>query len=211
MFVLDEFAASNQTERADGNRIGLNQMLWDFGLDSFDDEKAIKRKIAEADEKFHLVMIVERFDESLVLMRHQLCWDLEDMISLKLNARKAQQSRIDETTRDELKKLLAADYTLYNHFLEIFDRKVQQFGKQRMEEEVRQLSTANQEVSEKCKVSAADNRDVPSNARWWGPGLVGYKVNQDSEDCGLMAMAEMSYVERLREIQNKQIEKTKET
>ena len=45
-------------------------------------------KIDEAQKKFGLVMIAEQFDESLVLMKDLLCWEFEDITSLKLNGRK---------------------------------------------------------------------------------------------------------------------------
>ena len=55
-------------------------MLWDLGLDDVENE--------EVEKSFDLVMIVEQFDESLVLMRETICWDFEDLASLKLNGRK---------------------------------------------------------------------------------------------------------------------------
>jgi hypothetical protein len=36
------------------------------------------------------VMIAERFDESMVLLADVLCWPLEKVVSLKVNARKPQ-------------------------------------------------------------------------------------------------------------------------
>ena len=39
------------------------------------------------DSDFDLVMVAERFEESLVLLSHLLCWSYEDLISLNVNSR----------------------------------------------------------------------------------------------------------------------------
>lgn len=41
--------------------------------------------VAEMEKVFSLVMISEYFDESLVLLRHLLSWDLENIVYVKLN------------------------------------------------------------------------------------------------------------------------------
>ena len=37
--------------------------------------------------QFDLVMLQDRFDESLVLLADALCWDLKDVVTLTLNSR----------------------------------------------------------------------------------------------------------------------------
>ena len=48
----------------------------------------ISTKVEQADKTFDLVMVSERMPESLVLLRRLLCADWEDVVTLKLNARK---------------------------------------------------------------------------------------------------------------------------
>ena len=76
----------------------MNQQLLEFGLglDRLYDQAAVKQKIGEVDTQFDLVMIAERFDESMVLMAHLLCWDLADVVNLKLNAR-AKSNKVRST------------------------------------------------------------------------------------------------------------------
>ena len=61
--------------------------LYDFGLpvNENDNTAAVQSKIKEIEETFDLIMIVEHFDESTVLLKHLLCWDYSDLTSLKLN------------------------------------------------------------------------------------------------------------------------------
>ena len=60
--------------------------MWDLGLSeaSMEDPVALRKVIQYFDEYFDLVLIAERFDESLVLMRDLLCWNLEDITYLKV-------------------------------------------------------------------------------------------------------------------------------
>ena len=49
----------------------------------------------ELDAQFDLVMILERFDESLVLLQDLMCWPTEDIVYLKQNERTAKESTFD--------------------------------------------------------------------------------------------------------------------
>ena len=59
--------------------LGRNQQLWDLGLTNTSHFDLVEAKVQEVDKNFHLVMIAEHFEESLVLLSHQLCWPLANM------------------------------------------------------------------------------------------------------------------------------------
>ena len=65
-------------------------LLHDFGVPLKTNEEMIEKKIREIEETFDLVMIVEHFDASMVLLRNLLQWNFEDLTSLKLNARQSE-------------------------------------------------------------------------------------------------------------------------
>ena len=46
------------------------------------------RQVREADEQFGLVLVAERMEKSLVLMAKYLCWELNDVLVLKVNSRR---------------------------------------------------------------------------------------------------------------------------
>ena len=60
--------------------------------------KTLTLKIGEMEDTFDLVLVVERWDESMVLLKHLLCWEIRsphdymmvcrDVVNFKLNARK---------------------------------------------------------------------------------------------------------------------------
>ena len=166
--------------------LGRDQMLWDSGLDAkfMDNMTAVDNKIAEIDKTFHLVMMAEQFDESMVLLKDLLCWDYSDVINFKLNARKeSKKIGLSDAARDALKEYLAADYRLYNYFKKKFSVKLQQFGQTRLEQELTMLRLSNDEM--------------------WGQGMVAYTAGDNSDqECQLFAMSELSFIDHLREVQS---------
>ena len=62
-------------------------LLHDFGLPLMASDQIVQDKIEEIEQTFDLVMIVEHFDASMVLLRNLLQWEFEDLTSIRLNAR----------------------------------------------------------------------------------------------------------------------------
>ena len=147
--------------------------------------------------------IHSRFDESMILMKDLLCWDYEDIVNFKLNARKqSKKVELSDEARSALKQYMASDFRLYNHFQKIFEQKLSEFGKSRMEQELRILSHANDNMKTKCGLEAADNDHIEGPNKLWGQGMVAYKTQQESDSqCKNFAISEMNFIEQLREIQ----------
>ena len=59
--------------------LGRNQQLWDLGLTDTLHFDLVEAKVQQVDKNFHLVMIAESMEESLVLLSHELCWPLVNM------------------------------------------------------------------------------------------------------------------------------------
>ena len=76
-----QFPIGPYADRVRTGNLGQNQMLWDFGLDHslLTNESAIRAKIFEIESYFDLVMVAERFDESIILLRDELCWSYRDV------------------------------------------------------------------------------------------------------------------------------------
>ena len=68
-FNLEQFANSgpNVTKRRPTQSIGPNQLVWDLGVDNIYDDGTIQERIKHMDEKFHLVMILEKFEVRAIL------------------------------------------------------------------------------------------------------------------------------------------------
>ncbi|KAH6922234.1 hypothetical protein HPB50_011030 [Hyalomma asiaticum] len=126
--------------------LGFNQMAFDLGVDGDDmtyrdNHEEISRFVQSVDRDFDLVMIAERFTESLVLLRHLLGWQLDDMVTFKHNARSTRRPPPDEDAVRILEKANRVDEALYRHFAAKLDRQIEAFGRGRMEAEVAALES----------------------------------------------------------------------
>lgn len=186
--------------------LGRNQQLWDLGLTDTLHFDLVEAKVQQVDKNFHLVMIAESMEESLVLLSHELCWPLANMTSLKLNARKAsQKSALSEGARQKLKSWLSADYHLYNHFAKKLEDKMLKFGKDRLAAEVAQLQRLNLDVRERCVLDTVeDTGKLSENFRPWSKDVVGFRVSPE-EDCQHFAKTEVHFIDEVRANQLKRL------
>jgi len=106
-----------------------NSMMFDLGLESkhFQNKNAVKWYIKYIEEEYDLVLINEYYDESLILMKNELCWDFEDILYLKQRVRNASAPLNDEIKANIL-SLNQADLRLYDHFNETLWRKISKVG-----------------------------------------------------------------------------------
>ena len=66
---------------------GKNQLLYNLGMhaEQMESDLEVDKMIQEIDKNFDLVMLTERMEESIVLMKNLLCWDLKDVAHLKVS------------------------------------------------------------------------------------------------------------------------------
>jgi len=69
-------------------KFGQNQMMFDLGLEmnQMNDTEIVNNYIKRLDRQFDLVMIKERMSESLILLKHLLCWQTEDVVVFKVSS-----------------------------------------------------------------------------------------------------------------------------
>ena len=72
--------------------------------------------IQEIDRDFDHILILEEVDDSLAVLMLKFCWDIDDVVHLKLNAMSSKSKEINSEAKSNLKKLNWADYRLYNYF-----------------------------------------------------------------------------------------------
>ena len=183
--------------------------LYDFGLPIVDNDNmiAVEKKIKELDKTFDLIMIVENFQESMVLLKHLLCWPYEDLVSLKLNVHEeTSKSVLSEKARAKLKEWLKADYKLYDHFKDKLAKKMECFGSKEMACQLKTFIKLNKEAEEKCPMKYVPKAELPKADRPWGAGVLGYQVLNNDQDCQLMAMQELKFIDILRKEQKERAE-----
>uniref|UniRef100_A0A3B3BML0 Galactose-3-O-sulfotransferase 2 n=1 Tax=Oryzias melastigma TaxID=30732 RepID=A0A3B3BML0_ORYME len=182
------------------NGLARNPMSFDFGLDLQHGNAANLTALAEA---FHLIMIAERFDESLVLLQALLKLKLEELVYVHLNARSARSiTPLDETTRARIGAWNLLDIQLYDFSLKLFQKKVEQYGAERLKREVDLLRASSSRIRQKC-VARRDvsPEELEELVRPWqsdSATIVGYNVrdNLTKEEqgfCMRLVLPELQY------------------
>ncbi|XP_071448606.1 galactosylceramide sulfotransferase-like [Hetaerina americana] len=146
-------------------RVGRNQIAWDLGVTDAEMKMPyIFEKLAnKVENEFDLVMITEFMEASLVLFADLMCWPLEEVRFIRLNAlREVDNSNFKKPVLTEeemsmLKKLNNLDIQLYSHFKERFKRRILDYGAERMISEVNQLIDMNSQLYNNCNLKVLEH------------------------------------------------------
>ena len=108
-----------------------NPMFFDLGHypPAYDNMTRVVKEIAKIDRDFELVMIMEYFDESLILLKKAFCWKLEDIVYVKFNQRRqAPRITLTERVKKNIRKWNKADVLLYEFFNKTLWAKIEKYG-----------------------------------------------------------------------------------
>lgn len=212
---LAEFLNSPQTfysKKAYNSFYLKNLLFFDFGFDNNleVDDPRVTKAIENLSNHFHLVLLAEYFEESLILLKELLCWTMEDVLYFKLNARKnSSVSQLTPELRDKAKKWNGIDWKLYQHFNATFWKKVEAYGINRMKGDVNELRRRNAEMKAICVEggNAVESQNIQNNHfQPWQPvgesSILGYNMNNFIDPkfktiCQKMLTPEIQYLSDL--------------
>ncbi|NXI98962.1 G3ST2 sulfotransferase, partial [Psophia crepitans] len=218
---VNEYLASPMKyyHRADygENMYARNLMWFDFGYDNNaeDNKKYIQGVLMEIEQNFHLILIADYFDESMILLKHALCWDLDDVIYFKLNSRSQDTVQtLTPESEERIKEWCSLDWKLYLHFNQTFWRRIEEtIGLEELEKEVNHLRTRQKELMETClldqeavvKEHIKDKALLPFQSG--DANILGYNLKQDLDNktlrtCQKMVMPELQYMSYLYTVQH---------
>ncbi|XP_072048385.1 galactose-3-O-sulfotransferase 3-like [Amphiura filiformis] len=127
-----------------------NSQIYDLGLDikDFKNDTIINSTIRRLGKEFNMILLAEYFDESLVILRKELCWDFEDIVYIKKNSREDRGNLSDEV-RQKVLKWNHADVLLYDYFNKTLRRKVKEYGPT-FEEDLNYFRKLNSNIFKQC-------------------------------------------------------------
>lgn len=190
-----------------------NPMLFDLGLDFryFQNVTAVERYLDFIEQEFDLVMILEHFDESLLLLKRLLCWKMKDILYFKLNERQDKQKRkfMSSEVKEDIKSWNKADFMLYQHFNRTFWRKVRAEGPS-FQRELKRFRRQNRALTRAC-LQQGDFLDEA----YTGVYVKGFSLKKNVPEkkkllCESMMKNEISYVTYFRARMKTRIESTEE-
>ncbi|XP_043091001.1 galactose-3-O-sulfotransferase 2 [Puntigrus tetrazona] len=186
-----------------GNGLAKNPMSFDLGLNNQKWNGSWPEDLAQLEEAFHLVMIAEHFDESLVLLGALLGLEHEDLAYLQLNARARNSvAELHENLRGKVRTWNVLDTLLYDFFVQVFWEKAAQYGMQRLKAEVERLRAFTEDIRRKCvsraEVPPGGLEDLLRPLQMETATIVGYEVRgnlslQDQGFCIRMMLPELQY------------------
>ncbi|KAM9318623.1 galactose-3-O-sulfotransferase 2 [Pholidichthys leucotaenia] len=216
---LDDFLKNSSnyySSSVANNQYAHNILAFDFGFNNnvvagaVDFERRAAMAIAGIERDFHLILISEYFDESIILLRHALCWSLEDMVSFRLNSRSEQTRHpVFPNTAEKIKRWNALDWRIYLHFNTTFWYKVDSLvGQENMKREVSQLRAQRKKLANTClkdggAVDPSQIKDVGLKPFQYGAAVIqGYNLNPDLNrqtrtQCQGLITPELQYTDRL--------------
>ncbi|XP_078000174.1 galactosylceramide sulfotransferase-like [Glandiceps talaboti] len=203
-FLQDPWSCYNKMARRSHVR---NPLFFDFGMEEnhFDNDEVISQAIKMIDKKFSLIMIAEYFEESIILLKEHLCWNLEDFKYFKINARNEQSIRqLNDDLRVKISSWNNADVKLYEHFNKTFWTKVREYGEEKMKNEVAMLREKNEFWKNQCLQSDEITEKGAGNFRIFQPP--GVKINnfqlkpevEHDKECNAMVLPEIQFTSTLR-------------
>ncbi|XP_070574692.1 galactosylceramide sulfotransferase-like [Ptychodera flava] len=98
-----------------------------FDLDIEANETSSLEALHRLNKELDLVMIMEYFDESLVLLKKAMCWDFEDIIYHPCKVHSEYQPPMTDEMRDIINQLSDADIRLYDYFNKTFWERVDNY------------------------------------------------------------------------------------
>ncbi|KAL8608307.1 hypothetical protein ACOMHN_042174 [Nucella lapillus] len=157
------------------------------------DEGAIKEHIYKLDKEFHLVMVMERFIESVVLLKRRVCLHLRDILHFQLNpASKGHHiAGLSEADRAFLLSWQMADVLIYEYFYHKFNAEVAREGDS-FQQEVQHFRKTLARTDSYCHNDTLRQNDVlVIGASPWNDL---FTVN--AADCELMMVSELNFQRR---------------
>uniref|UniRef100_A0A8B9V945 Galactose-3-O-sulfotransferase 2 n=1 Tax=Anas zonorhyncha TaxID=75864 RepID=A0A8B9V945_9AVES len=193
---------------ASDSHYARNLMTFDFGFNP-DGEVSAKRvhlMLKAIEASFDLLLISEYFDESMVLLKETLCWDLDSVVSFPLNSRDSStRSPLSGAIVEKIKAWNKLDWEIYTHFNRTFWERIDRdIGRERMQREVKALRERQAELARTClqgmgSVGPKDIKDSSLRPLQHGNAkILGYNLKQglDKETetmCRRLVTPELQY------------------
>ncbi|XP_068612198.1 galactose-3-O-sulfotransferase 3-like [Brachionichthys hirsutus] len=215
-FLADPWRYYRPDER--DSMFARNNLVFDLGRDKdhpATDAGFIQDLLAEVEQTFSLVMITDYFDESLVVLRHLLSWDLDDILYFKLNMRKeASKQTLTPVLASKIRAWNYLDGQLYDYFNASLWSQIATLDRAFVAKEVRELRQAQERLMRSCfngEVQLYSSTQIQNeNLRPWQPSgtvdIMGYDLpvnishglsSQAQELCLKLVVPEIPYTQVL--------------
>ena len=174
------------TKNAMGKDFGFMVSLRESDIDKIQD------RLEFLDKEFRLVLVLERFDESLVLLKRYLGWQMSDIMYRSTNTHQHALVNLTEKQKINNKYTCFLDYAIYDFFSKICADKVEAEGPG-FKDEVSYFQGVLQQLEAFCSQPGTETNNLIVKASEWNT-----EFQVPKSDCELMLIEGLTFVERLR-------------
>ena len=166
---------------------------------AYDNITRVRNEISKMDRDFELVLIMEYFDESLILLQKALCWSLQDILYVKFNQRQRKPKiQMSEKVKKNIRKWNKADVMLYDHFNKTLWEKIRDYGPYFWDD----LSYFRQ-MNSKMQASCVEKKQSFERAFKSSDDVISYRLNSkvsayDRYFCMKIVRNETDYIDYFR-------------
>ena len=200
-FLFSYLARGRLTQLDSSVNLVRNGMLFDLGLKPryYNNTHYVNNYIKDLEASFHLVLLQEYFDESLILLKRMLCWDINDVLHFKLNQRKTKHlENIPASVMEKILQWNSADLKLYNVFNRTFWNTVESQGPS-FYDELRLLRQLNRQKKAECLPQNISRQNAIKYTTSYK--LKRSRLVEQKEECSKMIMNEADYISYYRKKQ----------
>ncbi|XP_053378489.1 galactose-3-O-sulfotransferase 2-like [Mercenaria mercenaria] len=180
-----------------------NSMGKDFGFRRGiepTNKSKIRKYLDQLNSQFLLVLIMEKFDESLVMLKRLLNWSFGDIIYLKMNSHKHEHTVLNSTEIAKFRNTSFLDFEIYEYFSNVFETKLKQ-TEDEFYKEVEFFQTTLDKTSEFC--SRKNKTEIVALS--FGKSKWDEKFQVTQLDCEWMKTKELSFISKLRSTKHIQL------
>ncbi|XP_060069064.1 galactose-3-O-sulfotransferase 3-like [Ylistrum balloti] len=190
---------SRYTKRT-SNSYANNRMAREFGFPSdlftTHNKTEVQLYLQKLESEFELMIIVEQFDECMVLMRRLLNWKLSDILYIKKNVKHKLFEKIKFTAGDVnlYKRWAVLDYALYDHFYQRLQNQIRMQGPD-FYDELLYFKRMRHDMEFFCNpmLGAKGTTIHQFAASRWNPAFV-----ITEKDCHYMHIGETAFIKEIR-------------
>ncbi|XP_078583794.1 galactosylceramide sulfotransferase-like [Branchiostoma floridae x Branchiostoma japonicum] len=201
---------SSYVKKFGERRHSHNALFYDLGYDSenLTSEQTIKSTIRHLDQIFSVVMVADHFEESLILLKHALCWDLDDVTFFKINSRNEKSVRhVTTEMAGKIRQWNKADVMLFDHYNKTLWSQLSLLPKT-WRKEVEKLKERNLQLRNACvRSDRATGNEVDKTLRGFQPkgisinGFVLKDAAKDNVTCRRMVTPEVPFTKELQRME----------
>ena len=177
-----------------------NPALFELGLDTkyHNNVTVVQNYIRFLQQEFDLVMLMEYFDESLVLLKRRFCWTIEDILYFKLNERMDKHKQdLPGKAKEDIRIWNSGDVLLYDVFNQTLWKTIKEEG----DDFFKDLALFRKELASIKEACLREGRFLTKP--YAGRLVKGYAVKENlskelNETCNRMIMNEIPYLDHHR-------------